>query len=387
MNWPRLPPNLTSNHLTRRRLELEREGCALLDLVVSNPTWVGLPVPADMAMAELAGAETLRYDPNPIGSEAARAAVANYYADHGASVDPDRILLTASTSEAYAHAMRLLAAPGDTFLVPAPTYPLLLPLAALEGVHLRSYALHYDDRWWLDRESFEMALAPGDVRGVILVQPNNPTGSVLDDEEMTFVTERAAGAGATLLVDEVFLDYPAPGHALTTRAGRHDVPQLVFSGLSKVAGLPQMKLGWMVVGCPGPRVDEMQRGLEWIADAFLSVGAPVQTALPAFLSGRHEFVDATCRRLNANEAWLDRRLAGTSVTRRVRQGGWSVVLKLPAFRSDDDWCLALLDALVVAHPGHFYDIGEESLIVLSLLTPENEWADGLERLLGTVGPI
>ena len=370
MNWPRLPPNLTTNRLTRRRQELEREGRALLDLVVSNPTRVGLPIPADVAMAELAGAGTLRYDPNPIGSEAARAAVANYYADHGATVDPDRIILTASTSEAYAHALRLLASPGEVFLVPAPTYPLLLPLAALEGVRLRSYALHYNDRWWLDRESLEQALAPGDVRGVILVQPNNPTGSVLDADEVEFVTRCVAGAGATLLVDEVFLDYPAPGHRLTTLAGRDHVPQLVLSGLSKVAGLPQMKLGWMVVGGPGPIVDELQRGLEWIADAFLS--------------GRHEFVEATCRRLDANEAWLDRRLAGTSVTRRVRQGGWSVVLKLPALRSDDDWCLALLEAGVVAHPGHYYDAGEDSLIVLSLLTPETEWADGIERLLGII---
>ncbi|MDZ4806077.1 MAG: pyridoxal phosphate-dependent aminotransferase [Candidatus Eisenbacteria bacterium] len=386
MNWPRLPSYPATNPLTRRRLELERDGRRLLDLVVSNPTRVGLPLPTNEVLAELAGCATRPYDPNPRGSEQARAAVAAYYADHGARVDPDRIILTASTSEAYAHAMRLLAAPGEVFLVPSPSYPLLAPLAALEGVTLRTYTLHYDDRWWLDRASFEEALATGDVRGVILVQPNNPTGSVFDADEMEFAARLAARVGATLVVDEVFLDFPAPDVVLPTMAGRNDWPLLVLSGLSKVAGLPQMKLGWMVIGGPPTEAVAMRRGLEWIADAFLSVGAPVQSALPGFLSGRHEFLAAARRRLNVNEAWLDRQLAGTAVTRRRRDGGWSVVLKLPARRRDDDWCLALLDAGVVAHPGHFYDTAEESLIVLSLLTPENEWADGLERLLGTVGP-
>ena len=386
MNWPRLPSNPATNPLTRRRLELERDGRTLLDLVVSNPTRVGLPFPTEEALAELAACATRPYDPNPSGSEQARAAVATYYADHGARVDADRIILTASTSEGYAHAMRLLATPGEAFLVPSPSYPLLAPLAALEGVTLRTYTLHYDGRWWLDRGSFEEALATGDVRGVILVQPNNPTGSVFDADEMEFAASLAARVGATLVVDEVFLDFPAPDVVLPTMAGRNDWPLLVLSGLSKVAGLPQMKLGWMVIGGPPTEAIAMHRGLEWIADAFLSVGAPVQSALPGFLSGRHEFLAAARRRLNANEAWLDRQLAGTAVTRRRREGGWSVVLKLPAQQSDDDWCLALLDDGVVTHPGHFYDTAEESLIVLSLLTPENEWADGLERLLGTVGP-
>ncbi|HEX7877901.1 MAG TPA: pyridoxal phosphate-dependent aminotransferase, partial [Candidatus Eisenbacteria bacterium] len=234
--------------------------------------------------------------------------------------------------------------------------------------------------------AFTRALAPGDVRGIVIVQPNNPTGSMLDDSELDFLFEQAHAAGATVIADEVFLDFPAPGRELTTLAAGATVPLLVLSGLSKCAGLPQMKLGWMVAAGPPAPAEQLMQGLEWIADAFLSVGAPVQAAGALFLAGRHDFIAATRARCDANEAYLDRLLTGTPVTRLPREGGWSIILRLPATRTDDAWCFELLEAGVVAHPGHYYDVMKESLLVLSLLAPENEWADGLERLLGVVGP-
>jgi aspartate/methionine/tyrosine aminotransferase len=253
-------------------------------------------------------------------------------------------------------------------------------------VRLRPYPLHYADRWWLDRAGFEEALAVEGVRGVVVVQPNNPTGSVLAADEAAFVIERTAAAGAVLIADEVFLDFPAPGIAAGTLAGSGETARLVLSGLSKVAGLPQMKLGWMVVdGPPGPAA-ALRAGLEWIADSFLSVGGPVQAAAPAFLADRHAFLAAARHRLDGNEAHLARVLAGRPMTLRRREGGWSALVQLPAVRSDEEWALRFLDAGVVVQPGHFYDVTERALIVLSLLTPENDWADGLERMLEIVGP-
>jgi len=386
--WPRLPDMMGMNTFSRRRTELAAAGRRLVDLTQTDPTRGGLPSPDDAALRFLMDPRVLRHEPEAAGARHAREGVAAYYADHGALVDPDRIVLTASTSEGYAHLFRLLAAPGDTFLVPAPSYPLVAPLAALEGVKLRPYALHWAaGRWWLDRPGFEAALADGDVRGVIVVQPNNPTGSILTADEWEFVAGHAAAAGAVVLADEVFLDFPAPGRKPGTLAGASEVPLVVLSGLSKVAGLPQMKLGWMVVNGPEATATELTRGLEWIADAFLSVGAPIQAALPTFLAGRHLFLDATRARLDVNEGLLIQRTEGHPLTVRPREGGWSAVVQLPAVRSDEAWALRLLEAGVVVHPGHFYDSDEVSLIVLSLLTPENEWAEGLERLLAALGPM
>jgi alanine-synthesizing transaminase len=383
MHTPRLPPRFDDNAFTRRRRELEAAGAPLLDLTETNPTRVGLPGASAEALARLADPAVRDYDPSPAGRRAAREAVAAYYADHGARVDPDDVVLTASTSEAYAHVFRLLAAPGEAFLVPEPSYPLFGPLAALEGVRLVPYPLRFDGRWWLDREAFRgAATAPG-VRGVLLVQPNNPTGSVLDAAETAFVRATAIDSGLPLLVDEVFLDHGAAA-PLATLAAERAASGFVLSGLSKVAGLPQMKLGWMVAFGPDAARRTLVDRLHWVADAFLSVGAPVQAALPSFLAGRAAFLEATRARLTANEVAFDARAAGSAgsaVTRLPREGGWSTILRLPATRSDDEWALALLDAGVVVHPGHFYDITGLTTVVASLLVPEKTWDEAIARLV------
>jgi hypothetical protein len=221
---------------------------------------------------------------------------------------------------------------------------------------------------------------------VVVVQPNNPTGSFLDDGERAWLAEVAASTGRPLISDEVFLDSALPGAAAdaVTLAGRSEALTFTMSGLSKLCGLPQLKLGWIVVSGPEPARRRALEGLEWIADTFLSVATPVQRALPQLLAARHGFLAAAAERLAVNEAWLRGRLAGTAVTARPRQGGWTLILDLPRTRSDDEWSLELLDRGVLLHPGHFYDLNEEAGLVAGLLTPPNDWARGIEILLELV---
>lgn len=383
----RVPSAPESNAWNRRLAERRAAGAPLLDLTVTNPTSVGLPVDVSELLARLGDPGSARYDPDPRGIRSAREAVAAYYDDHRVRVHPDQVVLTASTSEAYAHLFRLLADPGQVVLTPAPSYPLFEPLASLESVGIRHYPLRYAGRWWLDREALAGAATDQAARGIVLVQPNNPTGSFLDASEVEWVAGLARERRQPLIVDEVFLDAVPPKAAEEARslAGRDDLLTFTMSGLSKVCGLPQLKLGWIVVSGPEAERRRAIEGLEWIADTFLSVATPVQRALPALLAGRRLFLAAAGERLAVNEAWLRGALAGTPVSVRPRQGGWSVILELPRTRRDDEWGLDLLDRGVVLHPGHFYDMSEEATLVASLLTPPRDWTRGVARLLETVG--
>ncbi len=381
MTSRRVPRDLAPNAWARLLGELRAAGERLLDLTETNPTRVGLGGAGPDELAALARGEAASYEPDPRGSAAAREAVAGYYAGRGTPVEPGRIVLTASTSESYAHLFRLLADPGEAFLVPAPSYPLFEPLAALEGVALRPYRLAWDGDWHLDLDSLERAFGP-DVRGAIVVQPNHPTGSCLDEAERAALHALCARHGAAVIADEVFGDFARPGRPapLPGFTGAAPVPTFVLSGLSKVCGMPQMKLGWTVVGGPDAARAEALRGLEWIADLFLSVATPVQVALPELLEARHAFQWRVRERVATNLARLETLVARRPELGVLRaQGGWAAVLRVPRIKSDEQWALELLMQGVVVHPGHFYDFADEGHLVVSLVPEPPEFDEGIAR--------
>jgi aspartate/methionine/tyrosine aminotransferase len=378
----RVPPDPVPNAWSRLLDERRAAGVPLLDLTEANPTRVGLSGVGAAELAALAAPEAARYEPDPRGARAAREAVAGYYRERGLAADADGIILTAGTSEAYAHLFRLMAEPGESFLVPTPSYPLFEPLAALEGVRLRRYRLAWDGEWHLDLGSLEAAMDAG-VRGMIVVQPNHPTGSCLAPDELAAAEALCEQHGVALISDEVFGDFPWAGasQSLPSLLGPHRVPTFVLSGLSKVCGMPQLKLGWIAVAGPAAARAEALRRLEWIADLFLSVATPVQVALPRLLAGRHAWQARVRERIAANLARLRGAVAqGPSLDLLGGAGGWIAVLRVPRRRSEEEWALELLRRGVVVHPGHFYDFEGEAFLVVSLIVPPREFAAGLAQI-------
>lgn len=364
---------------------------SLLDLTITDPPRAGLPVPgAEEALAALADPRALRHEPDPRGLRPAREAAAAYLGDRaGFRLDPDRVFLTASTSEAYAHLFRLLCDPGDEVLVPRPSYPLIEPIARVENASVHAYRLVHDGSWRLDPDSFEASLT-GRTRAVVLVEPNNPTGSTLAPEEFALVESLCRERGIALIVDEVFGDiaWPPRGGALPSRLGERAVPTFVLGGISKPCGLPQLKLGWIAACGPEARLAELLPGLEWILDLFLSVGAPVQWALPRLLETRAAYQAALRARLEESLAAIGQ-VAGRhpgALALLGGQGGLSAVLRLRHERGGPragedlaEWALAERDVYV--HPAHFYDLAREDLVVVSLLTPGSWMREALERIL------
>jgi aspartate/methionine/tyrosine aminotransferase len=373
--WDRRPNRLSERVDARRR-----DGRPFFDLTETNPTRVGLVAPADV-LALLADPAGLRYEPLALGLPDAREAVAQDFLRRGVDVGADRILLTASSSEAYALLFKLLCDPGDSVLVPRPSYPLLDYLASLESIELSTYPLAYDGRWHLDRAVFEGAVTSR-TRAVVAVHPNNPTGSFLGPDEGAFLRECCARRGLALISDEVFADYAfprAPRHESSLLAG---APALTFAlgGLSKSCGLPQLKLGWIAVGGPAAARDEALARLEIVADTYLSVGTPVQRAAPGLLARLPGLQRPIAARVAGNLEALRTRVAGTPVTLLEPDGGWSAVLRLPATRPEEEWVMALLDEKdVLVHPGYFFDFPGEAFVVLSLLPPPDAFADAVHR--------
>jgi hypothetical protein len=385
----RLPHDAAPNPWSVLLAERRAAGARLLDLTEANPTRVGLSGAGPAELAALATPEAARYDPEPRGLRSARKAVATYYADRGQTVNADDIVLTAGTSEAYAHLFRLLADPGDAFLVPAPSYPLFEPLAAIEGVRLRSYRVAWDGSWHLDLGSLEAAIEGG-ARAMIVVQPNHPTGSCLASDELARVEELCDRHATAIVSDEVFGDFPwaragepdRDGAAPTpSLLGARRVPTFVLSGLSKVCGMPQLKLGWIVAAGPEAACAEALQGLEWIADLFLSVGTPVQLALPRLLTARPGWQARVRERIATNLATLRETVSRTPALEWLAgAGGWAAVLRVPRTRSEEAWALELLRRDLVVHPGHFYDFDREAHLVVSLIVPPEDFAAGLERI-------
>jgi len=370
------------NPLAALLTEKRRAGVNVLDLTESNPTLAGFEYPGDEILAALADARSLRYDPAPRGLQSAREAVSKYYAQRGVGVDPSRILLTASTSEAYAYLFKLLADPGDEILVPRPSYPLFEFLAAMESVHIRQYPLRHDGVWHVDFEALEQAAGPR-ARAIVVVNPNNPTGSFLKRQEWARLEEFAAARRIAILSDEVFSDFalaPDPTRVATLAAGG-DALTFSMSGLSKIAGLPQVKLGWIVAA--GPRHSSAVNGLEWIADTYLSVATPVQVALPRLLQAGDAVRAQILKRTRANLDFLRRAIGSGSPCQMLNvEGGWYAILQVPRTRSEEQWALDLLaNHDVLVQPGFFYDFDSEAFLVLSLLPPPQVFQKGLAQVL------
>lgn len=381
----RVPDDRTPTRLARA-LAAARQRSGVLDLTISNPTEAGIPYPAHL-LDPLADPASLTYRPEPFGLEGAREAVAATYAQRGVTVTRERIVLTASTSEAYSVLFKLLCDPGGAaVLTPVPSYPLFDHLARLDGVAERRYALGFHGTWSVDVASLDRAWG-GDTKAVLAVSPNNPTGSVLHDGDADELVRRCAERSAALIVDEVFHDYPLQG-AIDDPTAFQNPPCLVarLGGLSKSIGLPQLKLGWMAIDGPADLVDEALDRLELIADTYLSVSTPVQTAAPALLAGGAVVRDAILTRVRANYASL-RRLACAvaSVDVLPADGGWSAVLRVPATRPEEELAIALAEQDGVAvQPGYFFDFPHEAFLVVSLLPEPETFARGITRVLERV---
>ena len=373
------------NRLTRLLADKRRAGAAILDLTESNPTRAGFAYPEEI-VAALADPRALSYDPQPAGSLAAREAVCRYYADAGASVAPDQVLLTASTSEAYQYLFKLLADPGDEVLVPRPSYPLFEFLATMESLRLVTYPLVYHGAWSIDCHALAAAITSR-TRAIVLVNPNNPTGSFLKRDELQFLQS----LGLPLISDEVFADYTFtedPNRVLTL-AGTTQSLAFSMSGLSKIAGLPQMKLGWIVISGPAPAHAEARDKLEWIADTYLSVSTPVQQAAPRLLELGKGVRQQIAARVRVNLAWLQSAIGAESPCRTLAvEGGWYATLQVPRIRREEDWTLELLaQNNVLVQPGFFYDFESEAFLVLSLLTEPGAFREGCRRLLVRVARV
>ncbi|MGB6690373.1 MAG: pyridoxal phosphate-dependent aminotransferase [Terracidiphilus sp.] len=363
------------------RLRVEA-GLRIADLTASNPTRCGFAYDPGL-LGALADPKALDYDPQPRGSLAARAAVCGYYAEHGVTIGQDQVVLTTSTSEAYSYLFRLLCDPGCEVLVPQPGYPLFDFLAALDDVRLKPAPLVYDHGWQIDPEGFRRAITP-QTRAIMLVHPNNPTGHFTKAWEADELARLCREFDLALIVDEVFLDYGFAGKVTSFTSGMEGVPVFVVSGLSKIAGLPQMKAAWIVA--TGPKVEETMERLEVIADTFLSMNTPVQCALPAWLAGRATIQQQIRERTAVNLVELDRQLkAQKGISRLEVEGGWYATLRIPAVRPDERTVLALLDRGVWVHPGYFFGMAESGWLVVSLLAREIEFANGARRLIEGCG--
>ena len=368
-NWNTEESDLARAH----RLRLAA-GLPIADLTASNPTRCGFAYDSDL-LAALADTLSLDYNPQPRGFLSARQAVCAYYADYGVALTPDQIILTTSTSEAYSFLFRLLCDAGSEILVAQPGYPLFDFLAVLDDVKLKAAPLVYDHGWQIDAEGFRRAITP-QTRAIVLVHPNNPTGHFTKPWEAEELALLCREFDLALIVDEVFLDYSFGAAQKSFTAGLEGVPVFVVSGLSKIAGLPQMKSAWIVAA--GPEACTALDRLEVIADTFLSMNAPVQSAMSAWLEGREAIQRQIQARVSANLAELDRQLAQLpEISRLEGEGGWYAVLRIPALVPDEQTVLALLERGVWVHPGYFFGMKDSGWLVLSLLTPENEFTRGV----------
>ena len=374
------------NRLTLALAAKRATGAHPLDLTESNPTRAGLFYP-DAILDAFQDPSMLAYEPAPAGTQAARAAVRAYYSARGHAVPVERILLTASTSEGYAYLFKLLTNPGDEVLVPRPSYPLFEFLADMESVAVRQYPLVYHGGWEIDLDALEAAITVR-TRAIILVNPNNPTGSYVKRGELSALTRMCAARGIALISDEVFADYPLGDDPsrVPTVAGVEECLAFSMSGLSKVAGLPQMKLGWIVVSGPDAARRQAWDHLEWVADTYLSVSTPVQCAAPRLLAAGEEVQRQIRTRAAENLAYARTTLEGSAANILAVEGGWYIILQVPRTRSEEEWTLHLLEsANVLVQPGFFYDFESEAYLVVSLLTSPPIFREGVARILTRLG--
>ncbi len=377
-NW-----KLAPNKYTQALEEMRSSGESLLDLTASNPTECGLQYDSAAILQAFQNDKAMAYRPDAKGLLSAREAVAGYYReDHGETVDPESLLLTTSTSEAYSFLFRVLCNPHDEVVVPKPSYPLFDFLGDLQDVTLRPYLLHYAHGWFIDFESVIRVLTPR-TRAVLLVHPNNPTGSYVKEEEVARLNEICRERHLALIVDEVFLDYAREGRSRKSFVGNRRALTFTLSGLSKIAALPQMKVAWMVTTGPESLVRASLERLEIIADTYLSLGSPTQWAIPGLFEQRRLLQPQLMGRIRQNWAALRSMLAGEGSFELLEmEGGWYAVLRVTGHRTNNDLAIEIMrKTRVLVHPGYFYDLADEGYLVVSLIVAVDRFRAGMERVL------
>lgn len=380
----RTPDSLAPNRLAQALEASRRAGRDLIDLTESNPTKVDLIYPPDV-LRGLGAPESLIYAPEPLGTLAARRGVSASFAARGFDVPPERIALTASTSEAYSLLFKVLCEPGDEVLVPRPSYPLFEHLTRLDAVAAIPYDLEYHGRWSIDLESVERAASPR-ARAVLVVHPNNPTGSFVKPDELDRIAALCAARDMAIVADEVFAEYelePGAARAAARVPDRTDVLTFSLGGLSKSVGLPQVKLGWMAMAGPTREVERALTRIEFACDAYLSVSTPVQIAAGELLDHGADVRRQIQSRVAANYRSLFDMASGSPVCHVMHaEGGWSAILRVPAIESEEEMVLTLLDHEgVLIHPGYFFDFPHEAYVIVSLLVREATFVEGVRRLL------
>jgi alanine-synthesizing transaminase len=383
LSWSLLP-NPLSNLLEKQR----RLGIPLLDLTISNPTEAFPHYPHGRMTQAYAGIADFTYRPDPFGHEQARTTIAAWYQHRGIDISPNQLALTASTSEAYSLLFKLLCDPGDEILIPIPSYPLFEYLARLESVKTVPYRLLYDGSWFIDFASMRAAISTR-TKAIVIVNPNNPTGSFLKIQECAALFEIANQHRLPVISDEVFMDYAfnhpsndLPSNDLTrTLIGRDNTLSFSLNGLSKAAGMPQVKLGWIAINGPAAARSEARARLELILDTYLSVGTPVQSALGSLLEAGAEIQRQIAARITQNRAALIAALQGSPVHILHAEGGWSAILQLPNICKEEIWAARLLsEQQVLVQPGYFFDMAAEAYIIVSLITTPDVFAEGIKRL-------
>jgi len=378
---------LSPNRFAQAQQELRAAGREVLDLTISNPTRADLHYDAETILQALVNPLAMDYDPQPKGLGSAREAVAGYYGKQHNDIDPESIVLTTSTSEGYSYVFRLLCNGEDEILVPKPSYPLFEFLADLQDVKLVSYPLLYDHGWQIDFPSLYKAVNHR-TRAVVVVHPNNPTGSFVADKERSVLNQFCREYNLALVADEVFLDYAHDGAARATFADNREALTFTLSGLSKISGLPQMKVAWIVTSGADEQVSAALARLEVIADTYLSMNAPIQLAAPVLLEQRHSVQPLLLDRVRANLSELDRELSKQKSCRRLDvEGGWYAVLRVPVTQSDEDLAIEILRKhSVLVHPGHFYDFPNDGYLIVSLITPLQDFRKGIAKVLELLTP-
>jgi alanine-synthesizing transaminase len=384
-NWP-----LARNRFTLALDELRASNVPLLDLTASNPTQCGFHYDSSAILSSFQNPAALTYDPQPKGTLAARREVARYYLDdHQTTVDPESLILTTSTSEAYSYAFRLLCNPGDELLLPKPSYPLFEFLAGLQDVRLVPYSLAYAHGWFIDFQSLENVITAR-TRAILLVHPNNPTGSYVHPQELARLNALCRERNLALIVDEVFLDFPFDSPPRKTFAANSEALTFTLSGLSKISALPQMKVAWLVVTGPDSQVLPALDRLEIIADTYLSLSAPAQAALPTLLAQRHYLRPQLLARIRENRAHIQSQLPSHPACELLHaEAGWYAILHYSVnssmHASDEDLAIHLLrHHHVLLHPGHFYDFPSNNHLVLSLITPADVFREAVQKLLASL---
>jgi aspartate/methionine/tyrosine aminotransferase len=381
-DWP-----LASNPLTKALQKRHDEGLPILDLTESNPTRCGFDYPVQEISKALTQSESFIYEPHPKGHLQARKAIAAYYEETGIHLNPEHIFLTASTSEAYSFIFRLIANPGDTVLVPQPGYPLFDFLCTLNDIELIPYPLIYEKNWHINFETLSKYIQPS-TKAILLVNPNNPTGSYIKPKEKSALVSLAKEHQLSLISDEVFFDYPLEHESkkFYSFSGTSEVMTFTLNGLSKMTALPQMKLAWIAVTGPKEMLQKAVSRLEIIMDTFLSVNTPTQVALSKILKNRKFIQNQILKRLKENHKFLRNLIKNFPACEYLEsEGGWYAILKIPRTKTDEEWALDLLEQKGVSvHPGHFYNFNDEGHLVISLLPFSEIFAEGMNKILAHI---